>query len=96
MINYIYEYDKEVLYTYSISVVCEMSRRNMKIKQWVHFNKYFQMVDVDNVEFNERFNEHNRDYLTICYYNLKEKYLRGQKDFTADVWQKLDEFIKRR
>ena len=38
---------------------------------------------------------HNKEYLTICYYNLKEKYLRGQKDFTADVWEKLDEFYKK-
>lgn len=34
------------------------------------------------------------EYLTICYYNLKEKYLRGQKDFTDEVWNKLDKFYK--
>ena len=26
---------------------------------------------------------------------MKEKYLRGQKDFTKDVWEKLEEFYKK-
>ena len=92
LINYIYKYDKEVLYNYSMFVIGEMSKRNIKIKQWLHFNKYFQMVDTDNVYLNLRFKEHNRDYLNICFYNLMEKYLRGQKDFYYYTWNKLYKF----
>ena len=42
------------------------------------------------------FTEHDNEYLTICYYNLKEKYIRGQKDFTKEVWEKLDNFYKQK
>lgn len=41
------------------------------------------------------FDEHDKKYLTICYWNLREKYLRGQKDFTHEIWHKLDEFYKK-
>ena len=45
-------------------------------------------------EYDYKYNEHDNEYLTICYYNLKEKYLRGQKDFTKELWDKLDNFYK--
>lgn len=28
-------------------------------------------------------------------YNIPKKYLRGQKDFSADLWQKIEEFYKK-
>lgn len=36
---------------------------------------------------------HNKEYLTICYWNLREKYLRG--GITEEEWQKVDEKYKR-
>lgn len=38
--------------------------------------------------------EHDSEYLRICYYNLKEKYMRGQKDFDYLTWIKLYYFCK--
>ena len=79
-----------------------MYKRGFKINNLSNYHDYFNHdnpMGTANYCFivavgNERFKEHNHEYLTICYYNLKEKYLRVQKDFTDDVWQKLDKFYK--
>ena len=34
-------------------------------------------------------NHHNERYMRQCFYNLQEKYDRGQKDFTKEVYDKL-------
>lgn len=47
-----------------------------------------------DVIHDNKFKEHNNEYLTICYWNLREKYIRKQKDFTEDVWLKLDKYYK--
>ena len=94
LINYIYGYEKEYLYNYSAMVIKEMSKRNIKIKSWTNFNKYFDLVDRAEDYSNLFYFEHNKEYLTICYYNLKEKYMRGQKDFNRFTWIKLDNFYK--
>lgn len=40
----------------------------------------------------ENYPEHNKRYLTQCYYNLQEKYDRGI--ITKDEWLKIEEVIK--
>lgn len=95
LINYIYDYDIEYLYSYTQKVLDEMYKRNFTIKKWTNFNKYFQMLP-DSAPVNLRFTEHNSDYLTICYYNLMEKYLRGQQDFTDEIMWNLNEFYARK
>lgn len=95
LINYIYNYDISYLYCYTQHVLQEMRNRNIQIKKWTNFNKYFQMVDED-VSTDLRFTEHNNDYLTICYFNLMEKYIRGQKDFDDETMWKLNEFYYKR
>lgn len=94
LINYIYDYTKFYIKDYTIKVMQEMFNRKIKIRSYENYNNYF-IKDSITGNHNLRFKEHNNEYLTICYYNLKEKYLRGQKDFTADVWEKLDEFYKK-
>lgn len=98
LINYVYNYGKGYLYNYTIKVIEELDKRKCKIKSFENFNNYFHtMVEnkyFKNHDFSNRFAEHNDEYLTICYYNLKEKYIRGQKDFTQDVWEKLYKFYK--
>lgn len=89
LINYVYNYDKRPLLNYTQSVMREMLNRGYKINSVENYVKYFINI---NSFGTERFQEHNNEYLTICYYNLKEKYLRGQKDFTDEVWDKLYEF----
>lgn len=94
LINYIYNYPVEYLWRYTANVIDEMiENRNIKIKNWTNYDEYFKDIDVCFTGL--RFEEHDNEYLTICYYNLKEKYLRGQKDFTKDVWEKLDNFYKK-
>ena len=41
------------------------------------------------------FKEHNDEYLKICYYNLYEKYIRGQKDFNDEIWNNLNNYYKK-
>ena len=90
LINYIYNYDKKPLLNYSQAVIREMFNRCYKINT-MNYIIYFLNI---NSFGTERFKEHNNEYLTICYYNLREKYIRGQKDFTDNVWNQLDMFYK--
>ena len=100
LINYIYDYDEEYLFDYACMVLKEFRNRTFQVKNTINFYNYFykfsynESIPLKN-NYEYKFKEHNHEYLTICYYNLKEKYLRGQKDFTKDVWQKLDEFYKK-
>lgn len=105
LINYIYNYSKVALVVYSAKVVQEMSKRKIKIKSLKNAYDYFgDAADIINQEKNEEnrfllptyrlFAEHNKEYLTICYWNLREKYIRGQKDFSAETWGKIEKFYK--
>lgn len=104
LINYIYNYPRYYLFHYTSKVMNEIKNRGLKIRSYNNYYEYFRYsgeTDLeeyyDKLRFTNRkyrFKEHNDEYLTICYYNLKEKYLRGQKDFTKEVWDKLDEFYK--
>ena len=98
LINYIYNYDDAFLFVYTQQVMFEMNFRGIKIHSYENYNEYFKNVSLLSIpDFpNLRYTEHNMDYLTICYYNLMEKYLRGQKDFTDDVMWKLNEFYNER
>ena len=99
LINYIYDYDKIYLWNYSLAVVESMNKRNYKIteKSKNNLKEYFK--DLGNIFENnytckERFKEHNDKYLLICFMNLYEKYIRGQKDFTSSCFQKLYNFVR--
>ena len=89
LINYIYDYPKEYLLWYSYKVGKEMQNRNFKINL-KNYLDYFYGICYQS----SKFSEHNEEYLTICYWNLREKFIRGQKDFTPEIWQKLDKFYK--
>ena len=96
LINYIYKYDKAYLWNYSLEVIASLNRHNIKItnKSQEKFKSYF--ADLGNMIEDNRtelmFPEHNIDYLEICYWNLREKYIRGQKDFTKDLFDKLFDY----
>lgn len=91
LINYVYNYDKKYLWVYSLKVLEELDKRNVTIKQFNHFDRYF--ADVACAHTGLRYTEHDDEYLTICYYNLREKYLRGQKDFTNELMRNLNAFM---
>ncbi len=85
LINYIYSYDKAYLKAYADKVIAEMKRRGYKIKSFENYYNYFDGIECKG---EERFAEHDENYLTICYWNLREKYLRGQKDFDRETYIK--------
>lgn len=97
LINYVYDYPKDYLWEYTMIVLKEMQRRNIAIKSIENADNYFEGIgDIPRmIGHFYTFEEHNNEYLTICYWNLREKYLRGQKDFSADLWQKIEEFYKK-
>lgn len=46
--------------------------------------------------FNDKqFAEHDDEYLLCNYYNLLEKYRRGQKDFSEEEFERLTDFVKK-
>ena len=94
LINYIYNYNKQYLLWYTQVVLHEMRKRNFAIKSWDNYNNYFN--DTEPTTKPLVYNEHDNSYFLICYYNLKEKYIRGQKDFTKDKWAKIADLFKRR
>ena len=91
LINYVYE-DKVAFYNYSIRVINEINRRHYRIssqKSWENFCQYF----IDHIDYMDKhmFKEHDNEYLEICYWNLREKYIRGQKDFSEELWDGIEE-----
>ncbi|MDM5232819.1 pyrimidine dimer DNA glycosylase/endonuclease V [Lysinibacillus pakistanensis] len=88
LINYIYEYSKNDLYVYTEKVIEEMKKRGYQIRSYEKMNKYFE--NLESVKHVKPFkNHHDNEYLQICYYNLKEKFIRGQKDFEEEMYNNL-------
>ena len=95
LINYVYDESPETLLVYSWLVVNELVKRGVKVK-FDNMIDYFNNRGIsifDTVSLRE-FKEHNNRYLLQCFYNLQEKYDRGQKDFTEDVYQNLCDYMK--
>jgi uncharacterized protein (TIGR02328 family) len=91
--GYIYGYDVSDLYGYSIMVINEMTKRGYKIKNLENHNNFFEQYRFLYDEKKPFKNHHNDEYLLICFWNLREKYIRGQKDFDEETWNKLNDFI---
>ena len=94
LINYIYtdEYkDKKDLLAYSNMVLEEMKNRDYRINS-DNFDYYFKGITTNIVK--PFLNYQDDEYLIICVYNLKEKYLRGQKDFSNAQYAKMLSVIR--
>ena len=92
LINYIWEYEdylKELSIYYWL-LKEEFNKRGFKF----NFSNNFVAKNVFYGYDKPFKNHHNDRYLLQCFYNLQEKYERGQKDF--DVWnyRKLEKFIR--
>ena len=61
-------------------------------KSYDKFNAMFHTIFGKPIDINLRYKEHDNEYLHICFHNLKEKYIRGQKDFTKEIFEKLYNF----
>ena len=97
LINYIYNYPKDYLLDYTNLVLQEFDNRGYKVKKMDNYNNYFKDLLGKTVsrEF-LAYEEHNDFYLLVCYYNLAEKFSRGQKDYTSELFKKLRDFIEER
>lgn len=98
LINYVYEYPREDLLAYSLLVMSEMNERGIDIRKTENFDSYFSGVYVKSIPNLENFvpfkEHHNNRYLLQCFYNLQEKYDRGQKDFRYGLYLDLEDFVK--
>ena len=94
LINYVYEYPKIDLKIYSILVLNEMEKREIKIQSLDNYNEYFKgLLEPSSNNFIPFDLTHTDRYIVQCYYNLQEKYDRGQKDFDKTTYEKL--FVKK-
>ena len=96
LINYIYEYPEEDLLGYTYLVLEEMQKRNIKIKSVDNCIYYFGskfLNDKIKVTCKPFKNHHNNRYLLQCFYNLQEKYDRGQKDFIKGMYNKMCDYV---
>ncbi len=93
LINYIYNYDKKYLLYYSNRVLFEMQQRGINVKSFENYFDYFYGVGYSESERPLCFTEHDDEYLLCNYYNLLEKYRRGQKDFSKEEFEKLIDFV---
>lgn len=92
LINYVYNHNKDYLITYSHEVINEMKNRRYKIKDYNNMENYFHRK-VFLVNKDLHYPEHNIRYLAQCYYNLEEKFDRGQKDFSSLMHKNLLQFM---
>ena len=91
LINYIYEYPKEHLFAYTNLVLQEMQSRGFNIRTIEKMERYFSDIDHQLLIENPFPLHHNDEYFEICFFNLKEKFLRGQKDFEKERFEKLED-----
>ena len=100
LINYIWRYPhyKINLAKYYMYLKEEFERRNYNFKN----NSCFPDSDFDDSDYSYKMNidrgdmpfiEHNIYYLLQCYFNLEEKFHRGQKDFSKKEFDKLFNFV---
>lgn len=96
LINYIYNYPVTDLLSYSSIVIQEMRKRGYKVNKENYdcfFGKYFADDEHPTYVIHPFKIYHNYRYLQQCFYNLQEKYDRGQKDFSKEQYDKLFEFF---
>lgn len=103
LINYIYEYADSELMGYTELVLNEVRRRGFKVNLSADSNYRIWLFERMGIKPSQGyavvlrqkyFVKHHTDrYLLQCFYNLQEKYDRGQKDFSLEIYNKLENFI---
>jgi len=89
LVSYVKEYNKAYFSNYTHKVYLEMKNRNIRCKD-IYTQEILDFANVKIINENLLFKEHDNEYLTICYFNLKEKYLRGI--ISLKEWQLLDDY----
>lgn len=92
LINYIWEYEDyemQLLSYYNLLYV-EFQKRGFKFN-WSQLAPQLWGDKLTNKPFAKH---HTNDYLKQCFYNLQEKYQRGQKDFKENDYLQLELFMR--
>lgn len=89
LINFVYDYSKNDLYSYSLMIMVEMLKRGYKVNT-SNFYKYF---NTDEVTYNTQpfIDKMRNRYLVQCYYNLQEKFDCG--GITEEEWEQIKKQI---
>lgn len=96
LINYVYEYPKHDLLVYSLLVLDEINKRGFRTRSTDNFDKYFEYIRLKEIDYEHYIpfkNHHTDRYLVQCFFNLQEKYDRGQKDFSSSRFEALKKFV---
>ena len=93
LINYIWKYPEQErnlrLASYYYLLEEEFEKRGFKFKDNCPVLVYETELPI------RPFIEHGGEYLLQCFYNLQEKYDRGQKDFSQERYLKLYEYVSK-
>ena len=91
LVAYISNYHISHFIRYVRAVAHELTELNYNIK-WAKFERFLEDLKALDIDIHiiakslVFYKHHNLEYLVICYYNLKEKYIRGiieEKDFKS-------------
>lgn len=89
LVSYVKDYDKSYFASYTFDIYQELLKRNINCKN-IYMQEIFNFSGIEKKTKNLAYNEHDDDYLTMCYYNLKEKYVRGI--ISKEEWLLLDNY----
>lgn len=93
LINYIWKYEDYLkeLSVYYWLLKEEFDKRGFKF----NFSNNFVTKNVFyGYNYKPFSKHHDQQYLVQCFYNLQEKYVRGQKDFDRNTYIKLEQFVR--
>ena len=93
LINYIHKYNANNFHSYYCELAHEFVIRNFKFKDNSPLIIKYSPAIIKFDLVKQPFKEHNNEYLLICFMNLYEKYIRGQKDFDKATFNKLYDFV---
>ena len=96
LINYVYKCTKYDLQGYALLVKKEMERRGFKCNINEAVKEYFRGCPTFGYlwpSFTPFKGYHDNQYLLVCFMNLYEKKIRGQKDFTEERFNKLYDYV---
>ena len=96
IIDYVYKYPLYDTFIYYYKLMLLFKSKNY------NFGMTYMNILLDkyNFKFDSKYkpykDHHNYLYLTICYYNLYEKYLRNQKHFDIETWNNINKLYKKK
>ena len=90
LVNFVLDYDYEHFISYAYNIRLEMTQRGYRTMNSVwdkitSLKPDYKIIAIDDIYSDIMDNR----YLTICYYNLLEKYIRG--GIRQEDWNKIEE-----